>query len=88
MELTIAFCGDIMLGAEVGERIGSATIGDWLTDVSDAWSGADLLIGNLESPCVVERALVNSLWSTRFDSARLYRNGDMFRMAADGSSGA
>jgi poly-gamma-glutamate capsule biosynthesis protein CapA/YwtB (metallophosphatase superfamily) len=54
MELTIAFCGDIMLGAEVGERIGNATIGDWLRDMSDAWSGADLLIGNLESPCVVE----------------------------------
>jgi poly-gamma-glutamate capsule biosynthesis protein CapA/YwtB (metallophosphatase superfamily) len=54
MELTIAFCGDIMLGAEVGERIGNATIGEWLKDVSDAWSGADLLIGNLESPCIVE----------------------------------
>ena len=25
-----------------------------LRDVSEAWSGADLLIGNLESPCVVE----------------------------------
>lgn len=54
MKLTIAFCGDIMLGAEVGERIGNATLGDWLKDVSNAWSGADLLIGNLESPCVVE----------------------------------
>jgi poly-gamma-glutamate capsule biosynthesis protein CapA/YwtB (metallophosphatase superfamily) len=54
MELTIAFCGDIMLGAEVGERIGNAAIGDWLKDVSAAWSDADLLIGNLESPCVVE----------------------------------
>ena len=54
MELTIAFCGDIMLGAEVGEQIGNATIGDWLCKVSEAWSGADLLIGNLECPCVVE----------------------------------
>ena len=27
---------------------------DWLKDVSEAWSGADLLIGNLECPCVVE----------------------------------
>jgi poly-gamma-glutamate capsule biosynthesis protein CapA/YwtB (metallophosphatase superfamily) len=54
MDLTIAFCGDIMLGAEVGERIGNATIGDWLSEVSEAWSDADLLIGNLESPCVVK----------------------------------
>jgi poly-gamma-glutamate capsule biosynthesis protein CapA/YwtB (metallophosphatase superfamily) len=54
MELTIALCGDIMLGAEVGERIGTATIADWLKGVSRAWSGADLLIGNLECPCVVE----------------------------------
>src|SRR5687768_16741143 len=54
MELTIAFCGDIMLGAEVGDRIGKATIADWLSNVSDAWNGADLLIGNLECPCVVE----------------------------------
>ncbi|MPZ76515.1 MAG: hypothetical protein GEU77_08315 [Deltaproteobacteria bacterium] len=54
MELTIVFCGDIMLGAEVGERIGKATIANWLTDVSEVWSGADLLIGNLECPCVVK----------------------------------
>jgi poly-gamma-glutamate capsule biosynthesis protein CapA/YwtB (metallophosphatase superfamily) len=54
MELTIAFCGDIMLGAEVGERIGNASIGEWLRDVSVTWSGADLLVGNLESPCVVK----------------------------------
>ena len=26
----------------------------WLCKVSEAWSGADLLIGNLECPCVVE----------------------------------
>ena len=47
MELTIAFCGDIMLGAEVGERIGNTTVAEWVKDVSDSWSGADLLIGNL-----------------------------------------
>jgi poly-gamma-glutamate capsule biosynthesis protein CapA/YwtB (metallophosphatase superfamily) len=52
MELSIAFCGDIMLGAEVGEHIGTAVIGEWLNNVSDAWTGADLLIGNLECPCV------------------------------------
>ena len=49
-----------MLGAEVGERIGNATIGDWLKDVSEAWSGADLLIGNLECPCVVEAKPIGS----------------------------
>jgi poly-gamma-glutamate capsule biosynthesis protein CapA/YwtB (metallophosphatase superfamily) len=53
MELTIAFCGDIMLGAEVGELIGNATVGNWLKDVSQVWSDADLVIGNLECPCVV-----------------------------------
>ena len=52
MELTIAFCGDIMLGAEVAKHIGSRTVGDWLRHVSSAWKDADLLIGNLESPCV------------------------------------
>jgi Bacterial capsule synthesis protein PGA_cap len=60
MELTIAFCGDIMLGAEVGERIGNATVAEWVKDVSDAWSGADLLIGNLECPCVVEAKPIES----------------------------
>jgi poly-gamma-glutamate synthesis protein (capsule biosynthesis protein) len=60
MELTIAFCGDIMLGAEVGERIGSTTIAEWLEGVSDAWSGADLLIGNLECPCVLKAEPVAS----------------------------
>jgi len=54
MELTIAFCGDIMPGAEVAQHMGRATIADWLKDVSPAWKGADLLIGNLESPCVVQ----------------------------------
>jgi poly-gamma-glutamate capsule biosynthesis protein CapA/YwtB (metallophosphatase superfamily) len=54
MELTIAFCGDIMLGAEVGKRIGQATLTDCLADVSAAWSEADLLIGNLECPCIIE----------------------------------
>jgi Bacterial capsule synthesis protein PGA_cap len=54
MQLTITFCGDIMLGAEVGERIGNATVGDWVKNVAEAWTGADLVIGNLECPCVVE----------------------------------
>lgn len=52
-ELTLAFCGDIMLGAEVAEYIGKATVADWLGGVSSVWSGADLLIGNLECPCVI-----------------------------------
>jgi hypothetical protein len=60
MELTIVFCGDIMLGAEVGEYIGNTTVADWVKDVSDAWNGADLLIGNLESPCVVEAKPIES----------------------------
>jgi Bacterial capsule synthesis protein PGA_cap len=60
MELTIAFCGDIMLGAEVAERIGNATIAEWVKDVSEAWSGVDLLIGNLECPCVIEAKPVES----------------------------
>jgi hypothetical protein len=60
MELTIAFCGDIMLGAEVGELIGNATVAEWVKDVSDTWSGADLLIGNLECPCVVEAKPIES----------------------------
>lgn len=54
MELTIALCGDIMLGGEVAEYMGSATVADWLLGVSRAWHEADLLIANLESPCVVE----------------------------------
>jgi hypothetical protein len=54
MELKIAFCGDIMPGAEVAQHMGSSTIADWLREVSSAWEGAHLLIGNLESPCVVE----------------------------------
>jgi poly-gamma-glutamate synthesis protein (capsule biosynthesis protein) len=53
MGLKIAVCGDIMLGSEVAERMGTATVGDWLSGVSEAWSGADLLIGNLECPCVI-----------------------------------
>jgi Bacterial capsule synthesis protein PGA_cap len=54
MELTIALCGDIMLGAEVAQYMGDATVADWLAGVSPAWREADLLIANLESPCVVE----------------------------------
>jgi len=60
MELTIALCGDIMLGAEVAECMGDATVTDWLKGVSRAWSGEDLLIGNLECPCVVEAKPVKS----------------------------
>jgi len=52
MELKIAFCGDIMLGGEVAKSIGTQTVANWLTGVSGAWSKADLLIGNLECPCV------------------------------------
>ncbi len=54
MELKIAFCGDVMPGAEVAQYMGNATIADWLRKVSPAWEGADLLIGNLECPCVVQ----------------------------------
>ncbi len=54
MDLKIAFCGDIMPGAEVAQYMGNATMAEWLSGVSPAWEGADLLIGNLESPCVVE----------------------------------
>jgi hypothetical protein len=53
MRLRIVFSGDIMLGAEVAARMGTATVADWLGGVSKAWSGADLLIGNLECPCVI-----------------------------------
>jgi poly-gamma-glutamate capsule biosynthesis protein CapA/YwtB (metallophosphatase superfamily) len=53
-KLVIALCGDIMLGTEVGEYMGRATVADWLTGVSKAWSETDLLIGNLECPHVVE----------------------------------
>lgn len=60
MELKIAFCGDIMPGAEVAQNIGQATIADWLRDVSPAWGDADLLIGNLESPCIVDARPIES----------------------------
>lgn len=60
MELKIAFCGDIMPGAEVAEYMGNATMADWLKRVSPAWEDADLLIGNLESPCVVQAKPVAS----------------------------
>ena len=30
-ELTISFCGDIMVGAEVGERVGTSSLEDWLS---------------------------------------------------------
>jgi poly-gamma-glutamate synthesis protein (capsule biosynthesis protein) len=54
MQFRITFCGDIMLGAEVGQRIGNAPLAEWLSGVSKVWSGADVVIGNLECPCVVD----------------------------------
>jgi len=51
-KLSFSFCGDIMLAAEVGEYIGENTVKNWLHGVSKAWTGSDLLIGNLECPCV------------------------------------
>jgi poly-gamma-glutamate capsule biosynthesis protein CapA/YwtB (metallophosphatase superfamily) len=52
MELTLALCGDVMLGADLGDLVGSASIEDWLRGVSPAWHDADLVIANLECPCV------------------------------------
>jgi hypothetical protein len=52
MELSVALCGDIMFGAEVGDHIGSATVADWLDGVASAWRNSELVIGNLECPCV------------------------------------
>ena len=54
MNLQVVFSGDILVGGEVGERIGRSTIKEWVADVSNVWSGADLLIGNLECPCVIK----------------------------------
>jgi poly-gamma-glutamate synthesis protein (capsule biosynthesis protein) len=48
----MVFCGDIMLGAEVGKHMMNATVADWLAGISMTWRTTDLLIGNLESPCV------------------------------------
>src|SRR5476651_2058618 len=68
-KVKLAFCGDIMPGAEVGEHVGRASLATWLSGVSPAWRDADALIGNLESPCVVEARPVPksqpelSLWS-------------------------
>jgi poly-gamma-glutamate capsule biosynthesis protein CapA/YwtB (metallophosphatase superfamily) len=53
-----AFCGDIMPGAEVGERIGDGSLADWLSDVARVWRDADVVIGNLESPCVTKAPAV------------------------------
>jgi Bacterial capsule synthesis protein PGA_cap len=53
-ELSIVLCGDIMPGAEVGQYMGTTAIRNWLEGVSSAWKGADLVIGNLECPCVTE----------------------------------
>jgi capsule synthesis protein PGA_cap len=52
MELSITFCGDIALGLEVATFMATSTVSDWLKDVSAAWKASDLLIGNLEGPCV------------------------------------
>jgi poly-gamma-glutamate capsule biosynthesis protein CapA/YwtB (metallophosphatase superfamily) len=51
--LKIAFTGDIMPQGEVGERIKQDSLAEWLSGVAPAWCDADVLIGNLESPCVV-----------------------------------
>ena len=58
MDLEIALCGDIMLGAEVDRNIGSATVSDWLRGLSSV-KCADLVIGNLECPCVFSAQPVN-----------------------------
>ena len=65
MDLTIAFGGDIMLGGEVAEYIGTATVAQWLEGVSETWSGADLVIANLESPCTLRAKPPKSHASTR-----------------------
>jgi len=41
-----------MLGAEVGTAVGKASIAEWLAGVSSIWQNSDLLVGNLESPCI------------------------------------
>jgi poly-gamma-glutamate synthesis protein (capsule biosynthesis protein) len=51
-EITIAFCGDIMLGRNVAPYMGEHTVSDWVSGVSNVWKEADLLIGNLECPCI------------------------------------
>jgi poly-gamma-glutamate synthesis protein (capsule biosynthesis protein) len=52
MSLTIALCGDIILGRRVAEYIGASTLVDYLGGVAPAWGDADVVIGNLEGPCV------------------------------------
>jgi poly-gamma-glutamate capsule biosynthesis protein CapA/YwtB (metallophosphatase superfamily) len=59
-KLTLVFCGDIMLGAEVASNMGPATVSDWLKGVSDVWNDSDLLIGNLEGPCVEDAEPINN----------------------------
>jgi poly-gamma-glutamate synthesis protein (capsule biosynthesis protein) len=53
MALSITFCGDIALGLEVADYMGRSSVSDWLKGVSKVWKDSDLLIGNLEGPCVV-----------------------------------
>ena len=41
-----------MLGAEVATHMRTSTVSDWLEGVSGVWTDSDVLIGNLECPCV------------------------------------
>jgi hypothetical protein len=60
-DVTFAFCGDIMPGAEVGQHIGAASVADWLSGVIGAWQSADLVVGNLECPCVLNAKPVDGV---------------------------
>jgi poly-gamma-glutamate capsule biosynthesis protein CapA/YwtB (metallophosphatase superfamily) len=57
MKLSITFCGDVALGLEVAEYMGNSTVGDWVAGVAEVWRASDLLIGNLEGPCVINARL-------------------------------
>jgi hypothetical protein len=76
-ELTIAFCGDVMMGCEVGQYMGTSTLVEWLSDISAAWRDADLLIGNLECPCVVNAKPVDSPTPELIFHAPAYRLKEM-----------
>ncbi len=52
MDLSITFCGDITIGPHLVASMGPTPLTDWLSAVSDAWRDSDLLIGNLEGPCI------------------------------------
>jgi len=77
MELTIGFCGDIMLGAEVGACMADATVSDWLVGISKTWDGVDLLIGNLESPCVQQAKPIEKSGDTRAFHAPICRLAEL-----------